>query len=284
MFFQADNNLLMTYFRLIGVFFEMFSQLHLSRCIQILMVSLTVLMLGNLSPSVQAQQASTQPQRETKPSIRYRPPAGHQKPKTTVSGGTRGICSLDQSLPSPSLTVLLPQDKLGLTTRQHPEFFVYIPQTAATEAEFLLIDPNGEYEYRARYTLPKTGGVVKIELPESETALEVGTEYEWMFAIVCDPDSRDKDIVDGGVVKLTELSSTQTRQLQQAQPLTQAQLYAEYGIWHDAVATLATLQCSERDRSNLKSNWQQLLSSESVKLDAIIPQHAVECDTLQAKS
>lgn len=261
----------------------MLSQSPVSRCIQIFTLSLTVIMLGNLSLSVQAQQSSTQPESEDKkPTIQYRPPAGQEKPQTTVSGGTRGICSLDQTLPTPSLTVLLPQDKLGLTTRQHPEFFVYIPQTEATEAEFLLIDPNGEYEYRARYTVPQTGGVVKIELPDSEIPLEAGKDYEWMFAIVCDPDSRDKDIVDGGIVKLTELSSTQTRQLQQADSLKRAQLYAEYGIWHDAVETLATLQCQNSDRSDLQSNWQQLLKSGSVKLDTIITQPLLECGTLQA--
>jgi hypothetical protein len=262
----------------------MVSQLFRSGITLTSTVSAGILILSSLSLNVQAQQSSTQPRGESKKTaIRYRPPAGQEKPKTTVSGGTRTTCSLDQTLPIPSLTVLLPQDKLGLTTRQHPQFFVYVPQTEATEAEFLLIDPNGDYEYRARYTLPKTGGVVKIELPQSEIALEVGTEYEWMFAIVCDPDSRDKDIVDGGVVKLTELSSTQNSQLAQAEPLKRTQLYAEYGIWYDAVATLAALTCSNSNHPALNSSWQQLLTSEPVKLDLIITQPFIECGTLQVR-
>lgn len=261
----------------------MFNQLFRPSLTLISTVSAGVLILSSLSPSVHAQQSSTQTRRESqKTTIRYRPPAGQEKPKTTVSGGTRTTCSSEQTIPTPSLTVLLPQDKLGLTTRQHPQFFVYLPQTSATEAEFLLIDPNGDYEYRARYTVPETGGVVRIELPESETALQEGIEYEWMFAIVCDPNSRDKDIVDGGTIKLTELSSTQNSQLQQAEPLKRAQLYAEYGIWHDAVETLATLTCSDSSNPVLRSNWQQLLTSEPVKLDSITTQPLVHCGTLQA--
>ena len=102
----------------------MFSQSPVLRCIQLFTLSLTVSILGNLSLSVEAQQSSAQSQRQNQPTIRYRPPAGEEKPKTTVSGGTRGTCSVGQNQYTPALTALLPQDKLGLTTRQHPEFFV----------------------------------------------------------------------------------------------------------------------------------------------------------------
>lgn len=250
----------------------------------ILTISSGVFILSNLAVEVQAQQSSSaQPRREgEKVAIRYRPPAGQGKPKATVGGGTRTTCFLDQEQPKPPLTLLIPGDKSGLTIAARPQFFVYVPSTPAKEAEFLLRDANGDYEYRARYTLPKTGGIVKIELPDSQTPLEVGKDYEWMFAIICDADSRDRDIVDVGAIKLTELSPTQKSQLDQAEPLKRAELYAEYGIWHDAVATLATLQCSNPNNQSL-ATWTQLLQSEPI-LDLIATQPLIECGTLKANN
>ncbi|WP_413160413.1 DUF928 domain-containing protein [Capilliphycus salinus ALCB114379] len=256
----------------------MSSQRLLNGFTGIFAVSCGVFLLSNLSVKVEAQPSSAAPRRESqKVAIRYRPPAGQGKPKATVGGGTRTTCFLDEEQPKPPLTLLIPGEKLGLTTRQHPQFFVYVPQTSAKEAEFLLRDANGEYQYRARYSLPETSGIVKVELPDSATALEEGKDYQWMFAIICDPDSRDRDVVDMGAIKLTELSPTQKSQLEQAEPLKRAALYAEYGIWHDAVETLASLQCSESNHQN-QETWRQLLQSQPL-LDSIATQPLIECGT-----
>lgn len=263
----------------------MLSQRILHGFTLILTVSSGIFILSNLSVQVQAEPSSAaRPSRgREKVAIRYRPPSGQEKPKATVGGGTRTTCFLGQEQPKPPLTLLIPGDKSGLTIATRPEFFVYVPSTSATEAEFLLRDPSGDYEYRARYTLPETSGIVKVELPDSQTPLEVGKNYEWMFAIICDADSRDRDIVDVGAIKVTELSPAQNSQLEQAEPLKRAELYAEYGIWHDAVATLASLQCSDQNNQTLET-WQQLLQSEPVKLDTIATQPLIECGKLKAKN
>ncbi len=262
----------------------MSSKRTIHTCTLILAIATGGFILNNLLVKVEAKpSSSSQASRQSQTiAIQYRPPAGQGKPQSTVGGGTRTTCFLDQEQPKPPLTLLVPAGKLGTTTYQHPQLFVYVPSTSAQQAEFLVRDPNGDFEYRARYTLPKTAGIVKVELPDSETGLEAGKDYEWMFAIICDADSRDRDIVDVGSLQLTELSATQKSQLEQAEPLKRAELYAEYGIWHDAVATLASLQCSEQNPT--LTHWQQLLQSEAVQLNSIATQPLLQCGTLQANN
>ncbi len=236
-----------------------------------------------ISIQVQTPASSTQHRSEReKIAIQYRPPQGKGKPQATVSGGTRTQCRFDKQQSDPPLTLLIPADQLGLTTRTHPQFFVYLPETVATEAEFVLRDRNGNYKYRARYTLPQTPGVVMLELPDSEKPLEANTEYQWIFAIVCNPDDRTEDMLAIGSLQLTELSPTQKRQLDQAAPQQQAELYAKYGIWHEALTSLVELQCSPENQQT--AIWEQLLRSEAVKLDAIATQPLIECATLKIEN
>ena len=146
----------------------------------------------------------------------------------------------------------------------------------------MLREVDGDYEYRTSYTLPQTEGIVTIELPRTEKALEVGKEYEWMFVIVCNADRRDQDVLDMGIIKPIELSSSQRSQIEQAKPAEKAALYAEYGIWHEALSTLANLQCFDSNNPSLQANWQELLTSESVKLDTVVTQPLIECNTLNS--
>lgn len=263
----------------------MFSKSPLSSLALSFTLSATVLIPPVLSVKAQAQPFSTQPVKQNQQqqllANRFQAPDGGAT-RGAVGGGTRGdtVCAMGEEQPQLPLTLLVPEGKFGLTVSQYPQFLVYVPETSAAEAEFVLREVDGDYEYRTELTLPQTEGIVTLELPRTEKALEVGIEYEWMFVIVCDADRRDKDVIDAGIVKPTELSSSQQSQIEQAEPAEQAALYAEYGIWYEAVSTLANLQCFDSNSSSLQANWQQLLTSESVKLDPVVTQPLLECNTL----
>lgn len=260
----------------------MFNESPLSSLALSFTLSLSVLVPPVLSLKAQAQPSSIQPLNQNHLLANQFQAPGGGGARGAVGGGTRGdkACAMGEESPEIPLTLLVPEGKFGLTVSQYPQFLVYVPETSAKDAEFVLREVEGDYEYRTNFKLPQTEGIVTIELPRTEKALEVGKKYEWMFVIVCDANRRDKDVIDIGVIEPTELSSSQKSQIEQADLTQQAALYAEYGIWHEAVSTLATLQCAEGNNGSIQTNWQELLTSESVKLDSVVTQPLVECSTV----
>jgi hypothetical protein len=190
-----------------------------------------------------------------------------------------------------TVTALLPKNNEGELAKKaeieientvagRPTFFIHVSQTSAQEAEFILInkkigeDNNGQAVYdEDKYiidqivALPKNPGIVSISLPADAAALEVGQLYFWAFQVICDPTDRNKDVMVEGAVQRIELDSTLANQLQQAEPRDRPALYADAGIWTDAVSTLFDLRKANPNDAQLRQDWEDLLKS--VGLDTV---------------
>jgi len=68
-------------------------------------------------------------------------------------------------------------------------------------------------------------------------------------------------------VKRIELDSSLANQLQNAEPRDRSAIYAEKGIWTDAVSTLADLRKANPNDPQLEQDWDDLLKS--VGLDRV---------------
>lgn len=180
-------------------------------------------------------------------------------PGRREGGGTRGGCASQQ----PSLTALMPSSNFGLTVRAYPAFSWYVPQNGATVAEFVLLDAANTEIYKTLVPVTQQAGVISISLPEdgSVPALEVGKSYRWYFSLVCDPLDRSADSFTSGWVQRVEPSPTLTQALATATTEEQPDIYAEAGIWYEAVAMLVKLRQQEPQNSALLTQWQTLLSS-----------------------
>ena len=207
----------------------------------------------------------------------YKPPKGIGTPET-VGGGTRsGNCEQDEKTSAPLLTALMPDltpgtAEFGVTVSESPQFFVYIPETSARMAEFVLKNENEEDIYRSG-NIPISGqsAIVSVSLPKNQIKLESGKNYHWYFSVICNPDNRRKDIFVEGWTQHTEMSSEVASQIQKAAPLERAKLYAEAGIWHEAVASLAELRRENPDNPALAQEWKTLLESAGLKQLAELP-------------
>ncbi|MBW4682952.1 MAG: DUF928 domain-containing protein [Microcoleus vaginatus WJT46-NPBG5] len=207
----------------------------------------------------------------------YKPPKGLGAPET-VGGGTRGgKCEQDEKSSGPLLSALMPDlipdtAEYGVTVSESPQFFVYIPETSARMAEFVLKDENENDLYRSQ-NIPISGqsAIVSVSLPKEQIKLEPGKNYHWYFSVVCNPDNRRKDIFVEGWTRQTKLSSDVASQIQKVAPQERAKLYAEAGIWHEAVAILAELRRENPDDSALAQEWQTLLESAGLKQMAELP-------------
>ena len=208
---------------------------------------------------------------------KYQPPANLGKPPTT-GGGTRGNfkCQQDLGLPNPQppLTPLMPLlapnvGSVGVTVSERPEFFVYVPQTSADRAEFILTDEENNEIYQTILPLPSKAGIVSVNLPETEPPLEVGKNYRWFFAVICNPDDRIEDLVVEGWTQRREIEEGLEAKLEETTRVGDRSLiYATNGIWHEALSNLA--EEIRNSSSNLVAieRWKILLASAG--LDKVI--------------
>lgn len=167
--------------------------------------------------------------------IVYKPPL-RGAPAVRIDGGSRGsgvslIC----------LTVLAP-DHTGLTVREQPSLFWYQSEPADVPFELTVIE-EGKPQPLLRIRLPdaKKSGIQHVNLSDYNVKLSTGIEYEWVVALVVDPESRSKDVIASGFIKRVEPSTGLSTRLAHANKENLPAVYAEEGIWYDTVESLSTL-------------------------------------------
>jgi hypothetical protein len=187
----------------------------------------------------------------------------------------RGGCASPSQL---SLTALVPKNKIGRTVSDYPTFFFYLPQTEAELAEFILEDENGKQIYQQDLTISNLSGVIGVSIPADKNVppLEVGKKYTWKFTVVCDADDRSSDQMESGVVRRVELSAEILRELENADPRRKTFIYAENGIWQDALSNLAAARRANPNEPVFETDWESLL--DSVTLREIAKERIVEME------
>jgi len=130
-----------------------------------------------------------------------------------------------------SLYVIAPEN-VGLTIRAQPSVYWYQTAPAQLPFEISILKPNDPTPVMlVRQTGATTRGFHHLDLGEHGVTLAPGTDYQWVVALVRDPQSRSKDIVSSGWIRHTQPSeSTALRQ--------DAAGYAAAGYWYDTITAL----------------------------------------------
>ncbi|MBD1867971.1 DUF928 domain-containing protein [Cyanobacteria bacterium FACHB-471] len=193
-------------------------------------------------------------------SIRFNSPSIGAPGNREAGASRSALCAASDR----GLVALLPETNLGLTTQAYPTFFAYLPPTTATTAEFVLYhEGTDELVYSTSFEITGNPGIASIQLPEQagQRPLEVGESYYWYFTIICNADERSADMsVQGGVQRVAPDSSL-LNQVQTAQPQEIPIIYAEAGIWHEALSTLVELSRANPNDPTVNANLDELLSS-----------------------
>ncbi|GFE72057.1 hypothetical protein CFPU101_46670 [Chroococcus sp. FPU101] len=105
----------------------------------------------------------------------------------------------------------------------------------------------------------KRPGIIQINLPSDRPTLEVNKEYYWTVAILCNEKRPSENAYARAVIKRIPLT-TELRQKLNAtsNPLTKAQIFAQSGIWYDAITT-SYQAYTEAPNSNAPAYFWQLL-------------------------
>ncbi|BAZ51616.1 hypothetical protein NIES4103_42740 [Nostoc sp. NIES-4103] len=163
----------------------------------------------------------------------------------------------------------------GLTTEAKPTFWVHtsysikdsLTKDCAYTTEFVLQDENSNPIYTKPITLPAQPGIISISLPADAPSLEIGKQYRWFLNIGCDSNQPSPPITVEAVIERVNLKPEIAQQLKRATPLQQFTIYAQNGIWHNALSTLAKLRQQNPQDAALKAEWKNLLSS--IRLDDV---------------
>lgn len=160
---------------------------------------------------------------------------------------------------------------LDTTLSSHPTLWAYVsslPQD--TQVQFTLISSDvadKRKPYETRFKLTGQTGIVGIRLPDTEPALAIGKSYIWRMRIVCDGGG---DLIIGSVIQRSDPTTIKPasggnatlllQELARAPEQDKPAIYAELGVWQDAVTTLINLQRKQPNDQDLKTDWRNLLT------------------------
>ncbi|MDZ7951676.1 DUF928 domain-containing protein [Nostoc sp. DedQUE09] len=157
----------------------------------------------------------------------------------------------------------------GQTTIEHPSWFFYVPYTKDSPytVEFVLQDGEANEVYKKAIALSDKPGVIRVSLPSNASGLAVDKQYRWFFTINCDKQKNSPPSFVEGVIKRVNLSQPISKEIETAEPIKRYAIYAQNGIWYEALTTLAELRQKNPQDTALKAEWRNLLGS--IRLDDV---------------
>jgi Domain of Unknown Function (DUF928) len=207
----------------------------------------------------------------------FTPNQGNSAPRQATTGGASrlGTYYLNPSTVaaggSAALVALLPESFSGTTVLERPTILVHLPASNAEEAVFSLKDEAGNTHHQM--TIPVAGktGVIAIKYPADAPTLAVGKNYQWFLALKVDGTlSPNTPYVDGWIQRIQPDAELATA-MQQGDALKKATAFGQKGVWYDCVATLAALYTTQPNNATIIKQWEELLSSVSLKDIATVP-------------
>ena len=194
--------------------------------------------------------------------VRFRPPTTGA-PSVRVTGGSRGTG--DASI---TLDVLAP-DETGVTTQEQPSLFWFQSKPADAKFELTLLEDNKVKPILQVLVERSTkAGIQRLKLSEHGVKLTPGVEYQWVVALVTDPNNRSSDLVASGVIKRVEPAADLKGKIAKATPASLPGVYAEAGIWYDALAALSDQIDAQPDNKSLREARSDLLRQVGLKAAA----------------
>jgi len=192
----------------------------------------------------------------------FRPPTTGAE-TVRVTGGSRGT-----DIATITLDVLAPDD-VGLTTQEQPSLFWYQSQPADAKFELTLLqDKQIKPLVQVKVDRASKAGIQRLKLSEHGVKLTPGVEYQWVVALVTDPDNRSTDLVASGAIKRIEPAADLQAKISQTPPASQASLYAETGIWYDALAAVSDQIEAQPENKTLRQTRADLLQQVGLKAAA----------------
>ena len=194
---------------------------------------------------------------------KYRPPTKPSAPKGTGTNTTRGgSCDRQATI---GLTPLVPLSHIGQTTSQHPSFVWFVPDPAPHPLQFRLFTRTGQPLYRVQ--MQSQAGIMSLALRPNLPPLATGQTYQWQVVLVCDPNVPSRNVVATAEIQVVKpAASLQTQLAAAPTPQQRLDLYAESGLWYDALAEAVNVSQKTQNSTSLLELLDSLAASEAQPL------------------
>lgn len=179
------------------------------------------------------------------------------KPRGGRSSGTRGPCEKNTKLALEPLVPFIEGDYPGITLKERPTFWFYIPyQTdSLSKGELVIENLEGNIINEFSFTLPKIPGFVSVSIPNTGKPLEKNQQYSWRLILHCSSKTSDDTSFDfkKGSIQRVDLATIES-QLKTAKLEERLKLYVDNKLWSDAADDFAN------NRENREA-WFKLLEA-----------------------
>ncbi|MBD2182882.1 DUF928 domain-containing protein [Planktothrix sp. FACHB-1355] len=187
----------------------------------------------------------------------YVPPVGRDRIERTEGAGSRGCPSGSFG----SLTLLIPNDHIGLTVSGRPTFSWYVSSAPSMPMQFTLVEPGVAKPLLVKQFRNDKSGIIQLELPPNVPELSTGKVYRWTVSLVCNAKRPSENIYVRSWISRVDYrtginSQSASESDSYAQKLRQtAAAYAQSGIWYDSIASVTKAYLVEPQN---RQNYQYL--------------------------
>jgi hypothetical protein len=192
-------------------------------------------------PSIAQNVTPAAAQNEAPPSEpTYVPPSRGAPGGRLTAAGSRGA-------PSPTfIDLLAPDGHAGQTTSATPTLYFFVSQPIIGRTQFTISAPSRPSPIiEVDIPAPREKGIHSLRTADHHVRLEPGVIYTWSVSVILDPKVRSRDIVASASLLRTAPDPALEAALT-AQPSRRAGVFAQAGLWYDAVAAAAETAAYDR--------------------------------------
>jgi hypothetical protein len=185
------------------------------------------------APSIaqNAGQGAAQNQKSSSEPV-YKPPS-RGAPGGRVSAGTRGKGDT-------RIDLLAPDGHAGQTTSATPTLYFFVSQPITWPTQFTISVPSRPSPIiETNIPAPRERGIYSLRTADYHVRLDPGVVYTWSVSAIVDPKQRSQDIVASAHVLRTVPDPALEATLRTAPSVRRAVLFAQAGLWYDALAAAA---------------------------------------------
>ena len=204
--------------------------------------------------------------------LRFNPPnnGAPKGSRSSTNSGSRDDCPIEAK----RITALIPKTNWGNTLSERPKFWFYIPHE---QGRLTLILRNKTKSIRVNYQVRNGGGIMGFPIPETSPGLEINETYHYKVYFSCNPKNQPSKTGVQGIVKRVAMNEVLQTKLTSATSIKEKiHLYANEGLWYEAITTLIeSRRCQPIDK-DLKKYWSDLLSDSDVELEDLISEPLID--------
>jgi hypothetical protein len=200
-------------------------------------------------PQPESEEAAPQPPPDPELPV-YKPPKPTRGsfPRNLTGAATRG-----RGTPDSPLVLALAPDHLGLTVNQQPNLYWFLDKDSALRVDFTLIDEDSVNPLlEITVAGPLRSGIHVVRLADHGLSLEPGRWYEWSVAVVTGGRDPSEDRISRGFITRTEVPPGLAERLGERGPDEAVHVFAESGLWYDAVTALSIGIEGTGDKASLR--------------------------------